>query len=248
MLKKSASAFMRLGERFHAAEIIFAFDEELDEEERGELRTVIVGMINVCKDMGMPVSLELLEKRRDDLPETDRELRHLLDAVYAELSNQCIVFIPAHRAKFYEKSDILTEPARAAFPKANVELVTAGNAFAAGLSTACVFHCMRSLEYGIVALAGDVGAKLDGTENWKNALDKIDSQIKALADGPRQKDKPARLQFLNEAAGEFRHFKDGWRNYVSHNKVEYDESQALKTLEHVLSFTELISVQLSESA
>jgi hypothetical protein len=44
------------------------------------------------------------------------------------------------------------------------------------------------------------------------------------------------LQFLSAAAKDFAYFKDGWRNYVAHNKASYQENDAAAVLEHVKSF------------
>ena len=54
------------------------------------------------------------------------------------------------------------------------------------------------------------------------------------------------MQFLSEAAKEFYWFKDGRRNYVSHNRAAYDEHQANGALEHVKAFMNLLSSRLAE--
>ena len=83
-------------------------------------------------------------------------------------------------------------------------------------------------------------------QNWHNIIDQIESKIaaerKTLPSGaPRNE----RLQFLSEAAKEFFYFKDGWRNYVSHNRANYDDHQALSTLEHTRAFMTHLSSKLS---
>lgn len=68
---------------------------------------------------------------------------------------------------------------------------------------------------------------------------------KTLPSGQARND---RLQFLSSAAKEFVFFKDGWRNYVAHNKAIYDEHQARSTLEHVKAFMTTLSLRLAEQA
>jgi len=52
---------------------------------------------------------------------------------------------------------------------------------------------------------------------------------------------------LSQAAKEFFYFKDGWRNYVSHNRVTYDEPEAFRTLEHSRAFIVRLATKLKES-
>jgi hypothetical protein len=105
-----------------------------------------------------------------------------------------------------------------------------------GQNTASVFHMMRVLEFGIEWLAKDVDVTV-GVDTWHTILDQIEKRIREMANTlPRGVEKNARLQFLSEAAKEFRYFKDGWRNYVSHARSVYDEHQARSVLEHVKSF------------
>ncbi|WP_421521873.1 hypothetical protein [Ochrobactrum quorumnocens] len=73
-------------------------------------------------------------------------------------------------------------------------------------------------------------------QNWQKIIEQIDAAIrqsqKTLPKGETQNE---RLQFLSEVAKEFTHFKDGWRNYVSHNKGTYNDAQAQSVMEHVVS-------------
>jgi hypothetical protein len=105
---------------------------------------------------------------------------------------------------------------------------------------------MRVLEHGLRALAKDVGKSFD-VQNWQNIIDQIESEIRNIGKSlPSGMAKNERLQFLSEAAKEFAYFKDGWRNYVSHNRGTYDEHQARSVMEHVRSFMTTLSSRLSE--
>ncbi|HVE20336.1 MAG TPA: hypothetical protein VNC39_00005, partial [Acidocella sp.] len=105
--------------------------------------------------------------------------------------------------------------------------MSATDCYAMGHNTASVFHCMRVLEHGLSSLASELGLSFD-LQQWHNIIDQIESKIveqrKKL---PRGIERNEKLQFLSEAAKEFFYFKDGWRNYVSHNRGRYDDHQAL---------------------
>jgi hypothetical protein len=63
---------------------------------------------------------------------------------------------------------------------------------------------------------------------------------------PKGSEKQERIQFLSEAAKEFWHFKDGWRNHVAHAHATYTEPQAQAVMGHVVSFFQVLSTKLNE--
>jgi hypothetical protein len=133
-----------------------------------------------------------------------------------------------------------------AFPSAESDIKAGVDLWALEHPTASVFHFMRALEHGLRALAKDVGKSFD-VQNWQNIIEQIEAEIRTIGKAlPTGAIKSKRLQFLSEAAKEFVYFKDGWRNYVSHNKGAYDERQAHNTLEHVKSFMTTLSSRLNE--
>jgi hypothetical protein len=222
-----------------------SLDRNLTSEETNLIKERLEKLKNFCDRMGLTVSAILLSHKIDNLPTHSNEMNMLWLAIKSELQDRLFLHVPSYRAKFFEKDDFLLEPARIAFPLANQEMIEAGNCFTAGLNTACVFHCMRSLEHGIGALAKDVKVSFE-VQTWHNILDEISKAIATIGNGPKSPAKNIRMQFLSEAVAEFRHFKDGWRNYVCHNRVKYDEAQALKVMEHVGSFIEALSANLTE--
>jgi hypothetical protein len=105
---------------------------------------------------------------------------------------------------------------------------------------------MRVLEHGLRVLAKDVGKTFD-VQVWQTIIDQIESAIRELGKTlPAGQAKSERLQFLSSAAKEFVFFKDGWRNYVSHNKASYDPLQAQSALGHVKTFMSVLSSRLRE--
>jgi hypothetical protein len=133
-----------------------------------------------------------------------------------------------------------------AFPSTDREIFSAVDCFALGHNTASVFHCMRILERGLGALAIELGLSFD-IQQWNTIIEKIEAKIAELRKTlPRGIEKNERLQFLSEAAKEFFYFKDGWRNYVSHNRGDYDEHQSRSVLEHVKTFMSRLAERIKE--
>jgi len=105
---------------------------------------------------------------------------------------------------------------------------------------------MLILERGLGALAKDVELTFD-VQQWNTIIDQIEKKIRELSQSlSKGISKNERMQFLSEAAKEFFYFKDGWRNYVSHGRGDYDEHQAASVLEHTRAFMNHLSSQLSE--
>jgi hypothetical protein len=44
------------------------------------------------------------------------------------------------------------------------------------------------------------------------------------------------ITYYSDAASQFRHFKDAWRNHVSHGREHYDQRDAEKVLTNVREF------------
>lgn len=257
MLRNYAEYFFLIGQRAHDARFIYLIDENfegvapnerrLNEKGSAELSEEITSLLLLSKRLGLDVSAKMMVRRleAEEYPRTVEEFNVLVEVVQDELSSRQFMYVPPHKAEFYENDSVLSERSMEAFPNANQELREGANCFALGRHTACVFHCMRALEHALRALAAEVGKVFDA-QNWHNILAEIEAEIRTIGDKPKSAEKSERMQFLSEAAAEFRYFKDGWRNHVSHNKVIYEEAQAQKIMEHVRDFIETLSTRLSD--
>jgi hypothetical protein len=179
----------------------------------------------------------------DDLATESRVLRQALEY---DFKHQLIYRYYQEQATVLMRWQDEWKPTLDKFPSTLEDVRGAVDCWALGHSTASVYHSMRILEYGLAALANELG-KEAGVKNWQNVIDEIESEIrhqgKALHPGV---DKMDRLGFLSEAAKEFVYFKDGWRNFAAHGRATYDAHQARSVLEHVRSFMNALSGRLSE--
>lgn len=174
--------------------------------------------------------------------------RALIEAFSDDLKEQLIYRYPNDKEKIflnwkYDWGHVIKK-----FPSVIQDVLACIDCYALGYGTAAVFHAMRILEYGLAALAKDLGIE-PGIDNWQVIINKIESEIESQCKKlPRGTQKTERLLFLSQAAKEFIYFKDGWRNHVSHNRATYYENQALLVIEHVHSFMKVISSHLSETS
>ena len=163
-------------------------------------------------------------------------IRMLQNIIKQELSTRLFFYIPKDQAGWYEKKDGFGVPVANAFRSAIKDIKGAGTCYATGLYNASVFHSMRVLEYGLNALAKEVGVIIK-RESWATIIKDIEKAIQAET-------KRERKELLSQAALQFRFFKDAWRNHVSHNRGDYDGLQALSVLNHVSTFMEHLATKL----
>lgn len=261
MLKDNAAAFVDLGERLASAQALWGLyaaksesisEYRLNDEGKNLLRQDLDRILKLAIRLNLPLSKKLVERRlnyKDSIPETPEEFSVITEVLMDELAGKLFLFVPSERAGHWEKDDLLSSDAKAAFPSAAAELRAAGNAYAAALPTGSVFYSMRAVEHGLRALSADVELVFD-IQQWGTIINQIQAKIEEMRKngipGVDKLSKDARLQFLSEAAKEFAYFKDGWRNYVSHAKAPYTEHQAITVLNHVADFIERISARLRE--
>jgi hypothetical protein len=211
------------------------------------VRLFLSGLKHACVMADLQLSAKLIgNSLENDLPQTPRELRILHNQTKNEMEQELYLQVPHERAPYWQMLGIVSDDAKDKFPGAALELRSAGNCYALDLPTACVFHCMRALEFGLGALAKDVHL-VWAKEQWHNIIEMIESKLKSERETlPRGLPKDERLNFLSQAAKEFFYFKDGWRNYVSHNRLTYDETQAFQIFGHVRAFIEHLCRELRE--
>lgn len=200
--------------------------------------------LSAAKDRVMRF-VELIENPNATNREVYYQFKALREAVDDGIKGQFVYRYPKAKANVLASWKSDWAAVVRVFPVAAVDIQAGVDIWALGHHTASVFHMMRVLECGLGALAHNVGRVFD-TQNWQNIINEIEKAIRQEEKSlPRGVAKQERLRFLSEAAKEFAYFKDGWRNYVSHNKCAYDERQARSVMEHTRHFMTLLSSNLS---
>lgn len=254
MLRVYAEEYIALGQLMEEVRQIFDVAETMQhtgplrDEELERVMFVTKKMDHQCKKITLPISISLLERCKDDPPRTGREFGLLLKAIKAEISSRYFCYIEQERAKYYDL--VLPSIITGAFPLASKELISAGNSFAVGLATACVFHSMRAAEIGMRALALELGVSFPDKPielaELHNILDKADSIVVDMKKLPKGTHKDEELKFYSQASVQLRYFKDAWRIRVAHARETYEDSQARRIFDHTLEFFEVLSLRLKE--
>jgi hypothetical protein len=180
------------------------------------------------------------------------ELDELRRAIVGELFETTFVHVPERmreycdNPKLFDNESVLVSER---FPKARAEIIEAGNCFAVCSYTACVFHLMRVLEYGLRALAKKVHVPFPSKYDivtWETLLKSIEDEVKKIIGTPKTSKRNKDLEFYNGAVAQFRFFKDAWRNHVMHTRASYDIYEASRVMEHVRDFMRHLATRLKE--
>lgn len=215
---------------------------------------------NLARDLRLSSSLRQFKRIKEALNGVDAKpyplrpaalrvmLTELGTRVSEELEDRLFLFVLPENAALYRLPLEGWGETRKKFPSASYDVEEAGRCIALERSTAAVFHLMRALEFGLVALGKTLGIaeeQLSG-QNWDRIIVAIEAAIRKVQLGERHEQKSADTHFYSLAATQFAFFKDAWRNYVSHAGVSYNTEQAVGIHRSVRDFMRQIATRLTE--
>ncbi|GEM_PF-665182 len=226
-------------------------DPSTKQEVIGELQRIR----EVCSGLGLPECAEKATRAINyasdhfDKPDGIAALSlDLLHDIQSALSKRQFIYVRADRSNFVDNAMIFGQSVSVAFPDARLDLQEAGNCLAAECNTAAVFHLMRSVEWGLRALAQSVGlislkkttktGKAKYTpisySQWEDILnqlqDKVDSKLAKTKRGPL---KQQLQEFYYPVLQDIRGIRDAWRNHVMHTRADYNRDEAAAIFLHV---------------
>ena len=151
-------------------------------------------------------------------------LRNISERFHDELEDKKFFYIPDDRVAFYGQVSLFGEDVAKKFKHANDDITQAGNCYAVGQPTACVFHLMRAMEVVVRRLGRRMDVRIDPNTTWRKITGDMDYKIKGLADATaRQKEKKNRWE---ETRANLHHVGSVWRNNTMHPAKTYTPSQA----------------------
>lgn len=174
-----------------------------------------------------------------------QQIELIQTTLVAEMRSMKFTAIPKDRNAFCDPKWLADTKTVDGFPTSHRELQQAGNCYAVGQPTACVFHAMRALEPALTALAGNFSIDASHS-NWQTLIERIESTIRALGNQPKTQQKIDDETFFGNAASHFYFIKNAWRNHVAHGRATYSDDEALKILQSTVQFVESLCAKLSE--
>lgn len=259
MIDFYAGSFMDVMYRLRTLqEIAEREDGDLSPEDRSYIQLWMTTVEQTCERYEINVSGCIARIRtKVTAPDTGQttlaslvlELRH---RITDDLSARLFMFMPTVDAEYYRQSELFGPEVAERFPEANKEAQAAGNCYAAGNNTACVFHLMRAVELGARCMIKALRVKnilkhpVELSE-WGDLIAAMEQGLKALAQGKRKSLKRTETyEYYSHAIAQFRNFKDAWRNNVSHTRKHYEHGQTKDIIDNTRQLMQHLATRLKE--
>lgn len=192
----------------------------------------------------------LLEKGAERRPSVvEANLRQIMLGVDVVLRNRLFMFVPEAHAPYYMNLEQFGESVVAMFPEAIPDMLEASTCYAAGRSTACVFHSMRAAEFGLRHIANEMGVEImDGKKpcpiefgTWEKVLIAIDTKRTEVRREPKGAEHNEKTRTYASLADSCSYLKDIFRNDTMHSRRMYSEEEALVAMNTVIRFMNLLA-------
>jgi len=213
------------------------------------LKTACRECLEHCQNLRLHASSVALRRFIDsdiqklDFWTLDHAIKEIESRIHDELEGQLFLYVPYLDAGYYNEPNWIGIDVLLRFPSVEAEATEAASCYALSRYTACVFHLMRLLEYGLASLADSLAVPI-ANPNWHHVLQGCEGKIKDLIKhDPDWKDNE---QFYNAAALEFRHFQRALRNHTAHAKDMYSQADARSVMDHVATFMQTLAKRLHE--
>lgn len=279
------SAFVQLDPQYDSSKEIeeshieFADDKEITPECAVDVNEKLNQLEKHLKYLKLTFSLELLNVIRRNLNKgygigkCDKynferyraDLSILHDRISDEIKDITFGFIPKEKTQFFEQEALFGKEVNERFPSAIQDISEAGNCYAYGLYTACVFHLMRVVEIGAKSMVCAMKAQkhittsvsIKGTKtivkkpielcDWGTLIKGLESSIRELEQGTKTSlKKKEMLAYYSHAVGVFRNFKDAWRNNVAHSHKIYDVEETKNIIDNTKQFLKHLALKVKE--
>lgn len=187
---------------------------------------------------------------------------HIRHCIVAALGKRKFLYVRAEYTEYVDQDSLFGNQVELSFRNAGFDIRETGNCLAAECPTAAVFHLMRAVEWGLRALATDLGRKRLRCINKKTGAvkytplpwatwDDIIRDIKTrIADRiSKTKRGPAKQEyqeFYNPMVDHIERFKDAYRNHVMHTRREYTVPEAFAVFDQVRHFMARLAERVSE--
>jgi hypothetical protein len=181
---------------------------------------------------------ELLKEARVGMntTELDAKISSIQSMARKQLKGKKFFYVAKELAEYYDNKLLCGESVAEKFESAVPDIIEAGNCYALERPTACVFHLMRVIPYGMQVLAKKLKVKYNApieTLDWGSIIQPIDKAVKNFAQQKRTKKRIEDQQYYSEIVTHLYYCKDAWRNHVSHGRDPYDMPKAKSVIDHV---------------
>ena len=243
--------------------------EDSDAPDKSELESIqhcLLETEELCKESNWKAALDKVQminahiesplKALCDWSSLAADLRNTIDVVLCAMVDGKFIQVDGKFSDYVNNDSMFGEAVQKAFRSATEDIREAGNCIAVESGTAAVFHLMRTVEWGLRALAADLGVLNTPRKNanipiefseWDKILDQLYPAVEKKIDAmPPGSQKQETQEFYFPLLLDIRSFKDAFRNHVMHTRKIYSQKAADDVLDHVRRFMTLLSTRISE--
>lgn len=236
----SAAQFYDFGSRLGSAKrhIDSGFDEIVPKQQWKKTQgyKTLLKVRAQCKSIDLRLSVMSINKflkstgDRVSSKRLGQAITEIENTIHNEMSIVSFFYMPPRQADFYHQEELFGAQVNAKFPTIQYDMVEAGNCFAMGRSTACVFHLMRVMEVGVQEFGKKLGVPLANQKVWQVILNEINKAIGLLPA------KAAGTVEMTQVAANLYAVKLAWRNEVMHPNDKYTLEEAKNLIGQVRIF------------
>ena len=221
-----------------------------------QMQVILDVYIPEMKRLGLRVSathaesvVKILEGKDSTLPMGSLHdyITMLRTALATELDATAFLPVSQTEAPYYrEPLGGITEEAQDRFSSTLDDLREASKCYALGRCTGSVFHCMRAVEVGLVALGEHLKVPAAKNKNWQELLNEINKAIKQVSEQTHGAGWRDERQWYSEVSAHLQVIKDAWRNDVMHVHRSYNQARSREILNSTRAFMCQIATRLKE--
>jgi len=164
--------------------------------------------------------LDYIKDDKISFERLDNLIDELNQRIVDELKIRLIFIIPSNKETFYyPKIPLFGNEVSEKFADMNEDIYEAGNCFAVGRYTACIFHLMRIMEKAVQKLGKSLGILLVDEKEWYAILTSVKAEINKMPKGSKKIVYSAIHDRLDSV-------RIAWRNETMHPKATYTEEEA----------------------
>lgn len=230
--------------------------DTITDQEKTSIQTRLFQIENLAEmcDIDLSYFTGRVATKIADPGRTTLTLHELLSSLRAgwdnELRKQKFLCIPLVDVDYYDHDQLFGAEVHQKFSDAASDIKSAGNCYATGNSTACVYHLMRVSEFGMRRLAARLAVKLTHKRKpmpvefatWDKVITACKNKINLIRQKPIGPKRQEQLELYSDAADHCLFVKDIWRNNASHTRQPYTPAEAMAAFERVRDFMKFLAV------
>jgi hypothetical protein len=206
------------------------------------------------EELHLGTSKLLFEQLAQDLEHLDIQTvlgkaNQIQTVLQDELQKRTFLVLDIETERFYSNQLLAGEKFKENWPKANAELIEAGNCFALNRYTGCVCHLMRSLEYALKSIEAElrITPPPPGPGNtWGSIIQRIEVKKGRRGSTNPSAEWAANANFYDNCLTFFCAIKSACRDKTFHVEATYDKAGAQHLFDCTVAVLSKISEQLGE--